>query len=306
MTPAACLSPDAFTFDPAKLRPQRLKLVIREAAKQYEQECAFEDRRLGRLAYRRLFVTLTYKENTRGNKRDISECIKRMRHWAARCGARIRYVWVAEVQKRGALHYHLLLWLPKHLHLPKLDKRGWWSHGMTNIQTARNPVGYLVKYASKCRAEDLKRFRKGTRLYGNGGGWSAWREHLREKLRAHWITKLRQAEADAHWQARIDEEIAQQERAEADTLHTLWPDEYPPPEELDDEAESIEHHLRQLYEQARCDQRDVLLRSGRALLARCLGGHVDRVTGQFYESPYVVTVEHGVVIVQRKENRYAK
>jgi Protein of unknown function (DUF3296). len=35
-----------------------------------------------------------------------------------RRGHKLPYVWVAELQKRGALHYHVLLWLPRGLTLP--------------------------------------------------------------------------------------------------------------------------------------------------------------------------------------------
>lgn len=302
MSVSACLNPQSgFQFDPAKMRPQRLKLTVREAAKQYEHECGLDDLRRGRSGFRKLFVTLTYAANTRGNKRDVSECINRMRQWAGRLGVQVRYVWVAEVQKRGALHYHLLIWLPRALHLPKLDKRGWWPHGMTKVETARNPVGYLCKYASKCRPDDLKRLRKGTRLYGYGGGWSAWRETLREKLRGRWICKTREAERDAAWLAHIEAEIAEQEREEAATLHQLFPDEYPPPPELYEEPdEEAEYYAQRASEEDQARRRDALLRVGRALLARVTGGYADRVTGEFYESPYFVTVERGLVTVYRK------
>jgi hypothetical protein len=56
MTSALCLQPQSFQFDPAKLRPQRLKSTILEVAKQYEEECQIEEGRMGRPAFRRLFV----------------------------------------------------------------------------------------------------------------------------------------------------------------------------------------------------------------------------------------------------------
>lgn len=304
MSTAACLATDpGFVFDPKRLRPQRLRDVIREASRQYEDECSIEDARSGRSGFRRLFVTLTYAANSKGNKRDVSECIQRFREWAGRMGTRVRYVWVAEVQKRGALHYHLLLWLPRHLHLPKLDRRGWWRHGMTKVETARNPVGYLVKYASKCRAEDLAKLRKGTRLYGYGGGWPAAREMLRDKLRGHWITKVRQAEREAGWMAQIEEMEAEQEREEARALHYLWPDEYAEPEPQEEAETEADYYERMIEEREQQERHDELRRAGRALLARVTGGYVDRLTGVFYESPYFVTVERGMVTVHRKSEK---
>jgi hypothetical protein len=43
----------------------------------------------------------------------------------------------------------VLVWLPRGLTLPKPDKRGWWPHGLTRIESARHPIGYIAKYASK-------------------------------------------------------------------------------------------------------------------------------------------------------------
>jgi len=311
MMPAACLQPQSFQFDPAKLRPQRLRETIREVAKQYEEECRIEEQRMGRPAFRRLFVTLTYAENSKGDPGDVSECLRHVRQWARRLGCEVRYEWVAEVQKRGALHYHLLIWLPRRLLLPKLDRRGWWPHGMTQVQTARNPVGYLCKYASKCRPEDLRRLRKGTRLYGHGGGWPAWRETLRAKLRQRWIRRKLQWRADDVFLYEVEREAAESEREMAalfDLELPAWVERFerqrPPPELVGRYTDSESEFLAwQVDQWERQDRRDALLRKGRALLARCTGGYVDRVTGEFFPTPYKVTVERGIVTVQRKEGQ---
>jgi hypothetical protein len=89
--------------------------------------------------------------------------------WLKRRGHRLRYVWVAELQQRGALHYHALLWLPRGLSLPKPEKKGWWPHGSTRIEWARKPAGYLVKYASKLDSKVGLGFPPGARLHGKGG-----------------------------------------------------------------------------------------------------------------------------------------
>lgn len=79
----------------------------------------------------------------------------------------MRYLWVAELQQRGAVHYHAVVWLPKGVRLPKPDKRGWWRHGSSNIQgVKRSAVGYLMKYVSK---GGLGQFPRGCRLCGSGG-----------------------------------------------------------------------------------------------------------------------------------------
>ena len=113
------------------------------------------------------FVTLTYRGVDDWRPRHVSDCLKAIRKWCARQGVPFRYVWVAELQKRGALHYHLAIWLPKRIQLPKFDKKGWWPHGMTQRVIARNGVGYLMKYLSKITP--AHRFPKGVRIHGSGG-----------------------------------------------------------------------------------------------------------------------------------------
>ena len=113
------------------------------------------------------FVTLTYRGVNDWQPRHISNCLKAARRWCLRHGAAFRYIWVGELQQRGALHYHLAIWLPKRLQLPMFDKQGWWPHGMTQRQIAKNAVGYLMKYLSKI--SPFHQFPKGVRLYGLGG-----------------------------------------------------------------------------------------------------------------------------------------
>jgi hypothetical protein len=113
------------------------------------------------------FVTLTYRGVYDWQPLHISQCLKIVRKWCKKRRVRFRYVWVAELQKRGAMHYHLAIWLPKHVQLPKFDKQGWWPHGMTQRVIAKNPVGYLMKYLSKLGP--LQSFPKGARIHGYGG-----------------------------------------------------------------------------------------------------------------------------------------
>jgi hypothetical protein len=127
--------------------------------------------------WRALFVTLTYRPGVDWSPDHVSDYLQRVRVWAARQGVKLRYVWVAELQegrmaKRpgdNCVHYHVMLWLPRHLMLPKSDKRGWWPHGMTKTEVARKPVGYMAKYASKLQSKDGGRFPSGCRLHGVGG-----------------------------------------------------------------------------------------------------------------------------------------
>lgn len=123
------------------------------------------------------FVTLTYKRVEDWRADHISHATEQFRRHCARLRVPCRYLWVAELQKRGAVHYHLLAWLPKGVRMPKWDKPRltpsgrvagpFWSHGMTNTEVAKSGVGYLMKYLSKLG--DLTVFPPHLRLYGCGG-----------------------------------------------------------------------------------------------------------------------------------------
>lgn len=117
-----------------------------------------------------VMVTLTYAgTNADWEPRHVSDFIKKCREWLAYRGVRMRYVWVAELQKRGVIHYHVALWLPAGVNLPKPDQAGWWKHGMTRIETARAAVPYLMKYLSKGGSAERYRLPQGARSYGVGG-----------------------------------------------------------------------------------------------------------------------------------------
>ena len=119
-----------------------------------------------------VMVTLTYRGNNDDWKpRHVSDYIRAVRHWfAKRCpGERLRYVWVAELQQRGVIHYHAVFFLPVGVRMPPADKRGWWPHGMTNTLPSTAPVAYLMKYASKVESKNIGGFPHGARIYGIGG-----------------------------------------------------------------------------------------------------------------------------------------
>jgi hypothetical protein len=163
-------TPQSVEIDSEKARFTRLKRSVLVAAKLFEY--AFRG-----IAFRPAMLTLTYREVDAFEPRHISELLKRIRHWVERRGHVFCYVWVAELQQRGALHYHVLIWLPKGLTLPKPDKQGWWPHGFTRIERARHPIGYMLKYTSKF---DTKvGLPKGARLHGAGGFKDAAAKQIR-------------------------------------------------------------------------------------------------------------------------------
>lgn len=131
------------------------------------------------------FVTLTY--DTKGtlgkgshdwNPNHIKKACEGFRNWCRQRGLPARYTWVAELQKRGTVHYHLVAWLPEGVSMPMWDKP-WntaklgasrpplWPYGMTERKECITGVGYLMKYLSKLG--ELHEFPKGLRLYGIAG-----------------------------------------------------------------------------------------------------------------------------------------
>lgn len=112
-------------------------------------------------------VTCTYAPEHDWQPNQIGDLIRNIRAYLKVKAIEIRYTWVQEFTKKGRPHYHLLLWLPFGITLPKPDKRGWWPYGMTKIEWARCAIGYIAKYASK--ADSLHLPVKGARMHGAGG-----------------------------------------------------------------------------------------------------------------------------------------
>lgn len=152
-------NPDALEIDQRLMRLRRLKKNVITSARYHSKEAAgFKSKAV--------MVTLTYRDDDDWYAKDISTYIASVKKYFERKGHAFRYVWVFELTKRGRPHYHVLIWMPKGMTMPKADKRGWWPHGLTRTEWARNAVGYLAKYASKGTDDVLP---KGVRLYGVGG-----------------------------------------------------------------------------------------------------------------------------------------
>lgn len=141
-------------------------------------------------------LTLTYRDEERWVACQVTELLKCLRQYAARCGFVARYTWVLELTKRGRPHYHVLVWLPKGRTLPKPDKQGWWKYGLTRIEWARNAVGYLAKYASKGDDYDLRTLPRGARLSGFGGLSRGGRVELRWWKLPGWLREVWDAICD--------------------------------------------------------------------------------------------------------------
>jgi hypothetical protein len=114
------------------------------------------------LKHRKVMITLTYQgvDDWRPNHiRDYTKELKR------RLGTNlIALAWVAELQERGAVHYHLELIVKKGTRIPKPDTSGMWKHGMSRIETAKT-VFYICSYLKKAYQKEGI-FPKGLRMFG--------------------------------------------------------------------------------------------------------------------------------------------
>jgi hypothetical protein len=146
---------------PAEVRLRRMRRSVLTGSR-----LLLEGLQHGGNRFRAALLTLTYRPGVGWSPRHVSAILACIREYLRRRGLTFRYVWVMELTQAGIPHYHLLIFLPRGLTLPKPDKRGWWPHGLTRIEWARNAVGYLAKYASKGQEGA---FPKGARLHSSGG-----------------------------------------------------------------------------------------------------------------------------------------
>lgn len=108
------------------------------------------------------FLTLTFRDNVTDIKlanRQFTNFVKRM---SRRINKQLRYVAVHEFQKRGALHYHAIVFnLPyiEHKEIAKI-----WRNGYIDIEIVKNDglPYYMTKYISKSfkdeRCKGVKRY----------------------------------------------------------------------------------------------------------------------------------------------------
>jgi len=153
-----CPPPERIQVIPSLSRLKKLHHSVLTAARLHVQS---------KPSWRVVMITPTYAPGEYWCSKDITRLVKCIRQWLARRSIEMRYVWVMEYTKRGAPHYHMLVWLPLGITLPYPDKRGWWTKGWTNQEWAKNAVGYIAKYASKGSA--LVQYVRGARHHGNGG-----------------------------------------------------------------------------------------------------------------------------------------
>ena len=150
------------TVDPRKKRLVRMRKSVITGARLH-----VEDLQRGGFRHSALLLTTTYAPESEWGAGDVTGLVRCIREWCRRRSIAFRYQWVLELTKAGRPHYHLLMFVPRGVMLPKPDKQGWWRLGFTRIERARNAVGYIAKYASK--GATALGMPKGARLHGGGG-----------------------------------------------------------------------------------------------------------------------------------------
>ena len=114
-----------------------------------------------------LFVTLTYSENMIDlvqAKKDFKRFIKAMK----RKSYNLKYVYVVEFQKRGAIHFHVIFFNCGYIDCNLLSSV--WGKGFVKINRINdvdNAGAYVVKYMDKDLLDDRL---KGHDLYGRSRG----------------------------------------------------------------------------------------------------------------------------------------
>lgn len=173
-------------IDTNEQRLDTMRSKVTETSKIVDQ-----DGMLQRLGYRCWMVTLTYAKVGANKPQDVMRFLDAVRKRFNRSKHLFRYLWVAELQERGALHYHILIWFPRRYYVPKFDKAGLWPHGITHRAVARSPVQYLTKYASKLQSKCGEHaFPKGFRMHGFGGLPPAAASFRRWKFLPMWARDL--------------------------------------------------------------------------------------------------------------------
>jgi len=149
-----------------------------------------------------VMVTLTYRGIDDWRPNQIRDYMLVLRRYLGR--GLLAYAWAAELQQRGAVHYHVLLVVRRGARVPMPDRSGMWPWGMSRVDQART-VWYIVKYASKGCFDG--EFPGGLRIFSiwvaRGLIDAARRWALRLSVLPVWLAAIVQSIADvADWPCR--------------------------------------------------------------------------------------------------------
>lgn len=124
--------------------------------------------------YKPVFLTLTFEQNITNVKlanKEFRKFIKRLGTYVSGNESCVKYVAVPEFQKRGAVHYHLVVF-----NLPYIKAnviRQIWSHGhikINAIDEVDNVGAYVSKYMTKEAADSIQDRLAGNKSYFKSRG----------------------------------------------------------------------------------------------------------------------------------------
>lgn len=161
-----------FKSDAGQSRLARMRRRV-VAWSKVAEELQFDGQRM-----RRVMITLTYKGEGKWQPNHMRDFVKRFKEVLG--SGLYALAWCAEMQERGAVHYHLYALVRPRTKIPMPDKSGMWPHGSTQIATGRS-FYYLVSYLKK--EYQKAGFPKGCRIFA---------VYLRKSLLRPWTyTKFR-------------------------------------------------------------------------------------------------------------------
>jgi len=140
-------------------------------------------------------VTFRGVEESWRAQKFISRLTNKILQWSKRRGKKVSYLWVGELQKRCALHYHLVF-----AGLPFVPKPVWkrWSpapQSKMEAASARKASFYIAKYIRKSTADNPKSGELATLLFAAAGkrhfGSSRNVSH-KETTDAAWVRELQE------------------------------------------------------------------------------------------------------------------
>lgn len=116
------------------------------------------------------FVTLTMRDDKVINKDSISNFLHKLEYRDVQIDG---YVWVKELQKRGVVHFHMIVLVPNMIRDFYNRVNDSWKHGFVFVkgidkQKVRNTILYVMKYIKKELNEEVKND-KMKRKIGRGG-----------------------------------------------------------------------------------------------------------------------------------------
>jgi len=109
-----------------------------------------------------IMVTLTYRNIEDWQPRHVTQFLRKVKRVLS--PDLFGYFWVAEMQQRGAVHYHVVLAVRHGVRMPKPDDEGLWQHGLTRVELVRYVFAYMSKYLQKDGQK--AKFPKGIRMFG--------------------------------------------------------------------------------------------------------------------------------------------